>query len=469
MECTYSYTAFPCAIPEKKPGYATAALESAWKEMYERVSDRMAKLRKVAEMIGEDEDKVAWAILSAFTSLVTRELSVDKDGKLLLDTLPELAIVHKVQPLMDTVDWTPFVRFPNAVAVVNCMFITVAEWVLIRCMGFGGSESAVSVGIEKYESSSKRAMAYAKITVPNNDDGDAGKAFIFAYGHQTEPLVINHFCFLTGSVQLCCPFLFRHKKWAWMTANIDAIIQLPDGKLAVFEAKTSSTFSAGEWKDGPPAHYLRQPIQYMAVLDDPRIEMAYIGMLPSNKMDDYYCHPIPRDKKLEEDLIRHERQFFDLYVATGKLPDWSGKRDKDLHTFFAYERDKEDLKNGPVADIPASAEPLLRQWQDTKAKVKEAEDALEALKEQEALLTMQVFETLPEGASGGTFTDGDSGFMFTIGCRTVSKTLVDGKKLELLHPDVYAEVAQSKEYVYAPKIEYKAVKKPKAAKVKKGG
>ena len=33
MECTYSYTAFPCAIPEKKPGYATAALESAWKEI----------------------------------------------------------------------------------------------------------------------------------------------------------------------------------------------------------------------------------------------------------------------------------------------------------------------------------------------------------------------------------------------------------------------------------------------------
>ena len=462
-------TAFPCAIPKKKPGYATAALESAWDEMYERVSARMEKLRTVAGMVGEDEDKVAWAILSAFTSLISRELITDKDGRLLLDVLPALAIVQKIQPLMDTVDWTPFVRFPNAVAVVNCMFITVLEWVLIRCMGFGGSDSAVSVGIEKYESSSARTMAYSKITVPNNDDGDSGKAFIFAYGHQMEPLVINHFCELTGAKQLCCPFLFRHKKWAWMTANIDAIVQMPDGTLRVFEAKPSSTYSAAEWKDGPPAHYLRQPIQYMAVLDDPRIKGAYIGMLPSNKQDDYYCHPIARDKALEDDLIRKERQFFDLYISTGKLPDWSGSKDKDLHTFFTYERKKEDLKSGPVADIPASAEPLLRQWQDLKAKSEAADEAAQALQAQLDLLTMQVFETLPEGASGGVLKDGDTGYQFTIGCKTSSRTMVDGKKLQLLHPEVYDECSQKKEYVYAPKIEYKPVKVPKGAKKAKSG
>jgi putative phage-type endonuclease len=456
---SYTYTAFPCALPAKKPGYADKALAEAWADMYVRVSARMEKLRQVALLLHEDEDKVAWALQRVFTD-DEGVLIANADHELLLDVLSAEELSNKIRPLLDIIKWEPFARFPNAVAVVNCMFITNSEWVLIRCMGFGGSDSAVAMGIHKYESSSERTMAHSKMTLPNTDH-DAGKAFIFAYGHQKEPLVIKTFCELSNSKQIPCPFLFRHKKWQWMTANIDAIVQLSNGKLAIFEAKTSSTFSEDEWKGGVPQHYLRQPMQYMAVLDDERIECAFIGMVTSNKLDGWYCHRIDRDIAAEEDLIKHEREFFDRYIAAGRLPDWTGESEKDLYAFFTYEKSKEVLTDGKKEALSTDTLPLLKQWASLDQKRKEAEAVLNGLEEQISLLTLQVYETLDEDSKEGFLVDGNTGYQWTIGCQVRSKTSVDKDVLKLKYPEAYKEAVKIGSTICAPKIAYKRTPKQK--------
>ena len=160
------YTAFPCAILEKKPGYATLALETAWADMYKRVSARMKKLRAVARvMTGEEEDKVAFALQRVFCDH-RGHLLTNENGELLLDTLMASEIAAAIRPVMLYVQWQPFARFPNAIAVVNSMFITTKEWELIRCIGFGGSDSAIAMGIHKYESSTNKGLYYSKTTLP---------------------------------------------------------------------------------------------------------------------------------------------------------------------------------------------------------------------------------------------------------------------------------------------------------------
>lgn len=471
-------TAFPCEIPEEKPGYATLALAEKWRDMKKRVSARMKKLRTVARVIMDDEDKIAYAIQRVFCDN-SGTLITDEHGVLLLDKLPELAIVEAVSHVLPYVQWKEFARFPNAVAVVNCMFITTKEWELIRCMGFGGSDSAITVGIHKYESSSERSLFYSKtrLSLAGNDDG---KAFIFQYGHEREPIVIDTFCRKTGAVVIPCPFLFRHKKHKWMTANIDAIVQMPDGSLAIFEAKTTSSHSMADWKVGPPIQYLRQPMQYMAVLNDPRIKRSYIGCVVSNVQDGWFCWPIDRDPAAEEDLIQHEEEFFVKYVEPGIVPDITGEKDKDLFAFFTYERSPEQIQAGrdvaidpnQLIEIPLSKggpddppemesvmDALIR-WQKLEAESKELKTQLEKVEGDKATIALTVFAALGDDVKSG-YLDDASGMRYTIECRTTARTSVDKDALKLLDPALFARVAKTDTSVSAPSIKYKKVPKPK--------
>ena len=456
-----SYTAFPCAIPAKKPGHATLALETAWADMYKQVSARMKKLRAVARvMTGEEEDKVAYALQRVFCDH-RGHLLTNENGELLLDTLMASEIAAAIRPVMLYVRWQPFVRFPNAIAVVNSMFITTKEWELIRCIGFGGSDSAIAMGIHKYESSTDKGLYYAKTTLPLTGN-DEDKAFIFQYGHEHEAQVVDRFCEKTGAKQLPCPFLFQHRKHKFMTANIDAIVMMPNGKLAVFEAKTTSSNAEKDWKVGPPAQYLRQPMQYMAVLDDDRIECAFIGCILANNKDSWYCHRIDRDMAMENELIRNEAAFFNHYIKPGIVPDLEGAKDKDLFAFFTYERPVDTLVNGKDVELSGNLLITLRNWQALVAAAKAKEAELNAINEQIAATALSIFETLGEDAKSGYLLDGDTGMMFTVGCRATNRTSIDKDALRLLSPEMYEKVAKTTTSVSAPSIKYKK------APVKKG-
>ena len=256
-----------------------------------------------------------------------------------------------------------------------------------------------------------------------------------------------------------CPFLFQHRKHKFMLANIDAIVMMPNGKLAVFEAKTTSSNTEKDWKDGPPAQYLRQPMQYMAVLDDERIECAFIGCILANNKDSWYCHRIDRDLQMEDELIRNEAAFFNHYIKPGIVPDLEGEKDKDLFAFFTYERPVDSLVNGKDVELSSNLIITLRNWQalDAAAKAKEAE--LEAINEQIAATALSIFETLGQDAKSGYLLDGDTGMMFTIGCRSTNRTSIDKDALRLLSPELYEKVAKTTTTVSAPSIKYKRATK----------
>lgn len=452
-------TAFPWNAPRKKPGYATPALAAAWEDMWVRINDRMEKLREVAALLQEDEDKVAYALLRVFCN-GDGKLLTDQNGKLLLDSLSAKKIVAAIRPTLNYVEWKHFVHFPNSIEIVNGMFILVAEWVLLRCMGLGGSEQAIPSGISKYNSS-ERSLYHSKTTLPVSSDNDADRAFIYTYGHIHEPQVIGRFCELTGAVQLPCPFLFQSKKYPFMTANIDAICQMPSGKLVVFEAKTTSDQNEDEWRAGPPQHYQRQPLQYMVVLDDDRIERAYIGCLMGNNNAKWYCYPIDRNPFQEQRLVENEERFFNNYIVPGIEPDLTGDNDKDLFDFFTYNRSKSTIvANTKEIELGVEYTSDFEEWERLNEKRTTLKAQLDVIEDGMAKLALDVFSGVPDDVKTAyQIIDGTSD-MYSVSCGIRNLTTVDKELLRLSYPDVWAAVAKTEQSVSAPKITRK--KTPKA-------
>lgn len=451
-------TAFPWNAPKKKPGYATLAVASAWDEMWERVNARMEKLREVAVILRKDEDTVAWAVQHMFCDR-NGKLLKDKTGALLLDTYTARKIATSLRPCLNIIQVEPFVHFPNAIEVVNCMFITTKEWELIRCMGFGGSDSAIACGIYKYESSSERTLYHSKTTLPADSDEDADKAFIFTYGHVHEPQVIATFCQKTGAKVLQCPFLFRHRKYEWMTANIDGILQMPSGKLVVFEAKTTSDQNEDEWRIGPPQQYQRQPLQYMIVLDDDRIERAYIGCLLGNNNAKWYCHAIDRNPAEEQRLIENEELFFNSYILPGVEPDFSGNTDRDLFDYFTYVRPKEKIATAlDFQELGMEFTGDFEEWEALNTQRTTLKAQLDGVEAKMAEISLSVYMGVPEGIKTG-FQKIDSTEMYSVACGSRKVVKVDTDALRLLSPDIYAKVVKETESISAPKITRKKIPK----------
>ena len=179
---------------------------------------------------------------------------------------------------------------------------------------------------------------------------DEDRNAIFARGHFIEPVVIRTFAGLVGAKVLPETRMFRSRKNPNMTANIDGILQMPSGNLAVFEAKTAVRGKEGEWMGRRiPVYYVCQCHQYMAVLDDPRIEGAYIGMIPvadvtldgtyigSAYNDDFYHHFIERDPVFEEELVYTEKLFWDTYIVNGIKPERSRNAQLDKTVAMRYQ------------------------------------------------------------------------------------------------------------------------------------
>ena len=117
----------------------------------------------------------------------------------------------------------------------------------IRALSIGGSDAAIIQNVSPYRT--RLDLYYDKTGMPKQlDKKDPGKSFIFSYGHKVESLVVEEFCRRTGAKVIPETRMFSKKGMPYMTANIDAITQLPGGDIYVFEAKTTTFFNKTAWK-----------------------------------------------------------------------------------------------------------------------------------------------------------------------------------------------------------------------------
>lgn len=276
-------------------------------------------------------------------------------------------------------DEPPRLDFPNAIALVDCRFVSTLEWQHLRRYSIGGSEAAVVIGkvdengdqIDGYTQLSKfqtrRGLFYEKqatfVEVPNPPQ----KQQIFDYGHAVEPFVIQKAAKKLGAMQYPEYRMFAHRDYPFITCNPDAILIFPDGSLCLFEAKSATHHKKDDWKDCIPGYYVPQPRQYLEVLDDPRITGGYIGCCFGANANDWVMHEYKRDWILGKKQIEVEAKFWRDYIAAGILPPLSGNAELDMEVIYGY-NNSPAVSNGMFVSrtsttLPADCEDLFMEHQ----------------------------------------------------------------------------------------------------------
>lgn len=177
---------FEYDIPSIMPSYINSAKKSQWEEMSLRIRSRMDKLEEALTLTGIAGEQFAIVAKPFFDTL-------DNNGCSILDSMTSIQIADLVKPAGQYTAYTPREEWPNSCVIVDAAFVSNAEWVVLRGLGIGGSESALGEGYSTLSEIYHRKRETELVQ-------EEGKELIFSYGHAIEPLVIQEFCRRTGAV-----------------------------------------------------------------------------------------------------------------------------------------------------------------------------------------------------------------------------------------------------------------------------
>ena len=366
-----------------------------------------------------------------------RKMFNTEEEKPKLDTMTASEIAQAAKLLAPNSSTVPNrFEWPNAVTVVDTAFVTRHEWETIRALSIGGSDSAVVEGISPYRT--RLDLYYDKTGAEKMvDDHDPGKSFIFSYGHKVEPLVIEEFCRRTGAKVIPETRMFSKKGMPYMTANIDAITQLPGGEIYVFEAKTTTFFNKDAWAGGSvPIQYVPQCRQYPAVLDDPRVKGTYIGCIYGNTPDDFKCSYVEFNKDAVEMQIEEIRDFWENNIVAGCKPELSGYPDRDVETMRMFEFGEADTEAEPI-ELDEGFRTDVEHWLEYDRQYKEQKGKADALKAQRDACAVPLIAEL--GDVTHAILPADDEKYIDVSYTPRSRTSVDTERMRLAYPDAYAD------------------------------
>lgn len=190
------------------------------------------------------------------------------------------------------------------------------EWLAWRRQGLGGSDAAAVLGISPFRTA--RDLYYDKLGVVTADDQENWVAL--EMGNLLEPLVARIFEKKTGLKIYQRKCMFQHPEYPWMLADLDYLVELPDGSTAILEIKTTNYNAKDKWwyngEEIVPIYYEAQGRHYMAVMG---IDRVYFCCLYGNNEEEVIIRHIDRDMSYEEELIALEDSFWRGHVLA-KIP-----------------------------------------------------------------------------------------------------------------------------------------------------
>lgn len=171
------------------------------------------------------------------------------------------------------------------------------EWKEMRSAGIGGTDLAVVLGLFT------RWTTPLQLAQSKRGAGDEkADNWNMARGRGMEPLILDWWTEAVGAhLYRPIPFM-RDLERPWMVASLDGIVVLPDGALAVVDAKDVS-MSEADWSD-IPIQYVCQMQWYMHLTG---IERAYLIVSHFGK------EPVPY-------LVEYDREAME--AASVKVAEW---------------------------------------------------------------------------------------------------------------------------------------------------
>lgn len=200
------------------------------------------------------------------------------------------------------------------------------EWLEYRRKGLGGSDAAAVLNISPFRTA--RDLYYDKLGVVTADDQANWVAL--EVGNLLEPLVARIFAHKTGLKIYQRKCMFQHPKYPWMLADLDYLVELPDGTTAILEIKTTNYNAKDKWwyngEEIVPVYYETQGRHYMAVMN---LDRVYYCCLYGNNENETIIRRIDRDMAYEMELIMLEQEFWENNVLA-KMPPPYWENDGDL-------------------------------------------------------------------------------------------------------------------------------------------
>ena len=309
------------------------------------------------------------------------------------------------------------------------------EWLEWRRRGIGGSDAAAILGVSPFATA--RDLYYDKLKVISYEDGESNWV-AKKVGHLLEDLVAEIFHVKTGFRIYQVKKMFYHPVYTYMLADIDYFIELPNGKTAILEIKTTN-YNAKDhwWCDGQeivPINYEIQGRHYMCVMN---IDEVYYCCLYGNNEDEVIIRHIVRDLDYEAELIDLEGNFWNNHIQTQIPPPYTEDGDLIIESarrhFGPADENAPDIElSVPLASSVVRYTELQAEKSVLNQEVKRVDNEMKRL---QGRIVVEMGRSCVATATGS---DGS----YTITYKPVLKSGIDKAgltRLQAQHPDIYEE------------------------------
>ena len=308
------------------------------------------------------------------------------------------------------------------------------DWLTWRREGIGGSDAAAILGISPFRTA--RDLYYDKMGIAV--DADDTNWVAMEMGNLLEPLVARIFAKKTGLKIYQRKAMFQHPKYPWMLADLDYLVDLPDGKTAILEIKTTNYNARDNWwyngKEIVPIYYESQGRHYMCVMN---IDRVYFCCLYGNTEDEAIIRHLDRDMDYEEELIALEETFWKENILAKVPPPYTEDGDLILESLRRQLGPNE--KDAPVLSMSLSQAALVKRYLELQQQKEQISTKTNDLEDEIKRVKALIIESLGN-SSKATFED--QGINYTVTYNPIRKTGISKDNLERMkevYPEIYSE------------------------------
>ena len=326
------------------------------------------------------------------------------------------------------------------VVLVDTTNLSREDWLSYRCQGIGGSDAAAVMGISPFRTA--RDLYYDKLRIAPFVEEETNWVQL-EMGHMLEPLVARIFEKRTGLKAYRRKAMFRHPQCPWMLADLDYLVDLPDGTTAILEIKTTNYNAREKWfyngQEIVPIHYETQGRHYMCVMN---INRVYFCCLYGNREDEVLIRMLDRDSDREDELVMLEDIFWHENVLGKTPPPYTEDGDLILASLNRWLGPSE--KDAPPVQLSVPHYRLLRQYEELQQEKKNKDADLKQIEADLDRIKAQIVAAMGHSCSA-VFFDGISDY--TVTYNPVRKTGIskeDLERLKLAHPEIYREYVTTK-------------------------
>ncbi len=313
--------------------------------------------------------------------------------------------------------------------------LSLDQWLEYRRLGIGGSDVGAILGLSPFRTA--RDIYFDKIGMKfANEQKDNWVAL--EIGHLLEDLVAKIFSEQTGLNIFQEKKMFFHPDYPFMLADLDYLVTMPDGTIAILEIKTTNYHARNHWwKDGKevvPAYYEVQARHYMAVRG---VEHAFFCCLYGNNESEVIIRHLQRDRQYEEELIFSEEYFWNNHVEKRIPPPYTENGDLIMRSLARSKH----LPNKTEASVqlPSNSSKNLEKYLSLQQEKKEIDEKSRLLEKEIQRLKALIIEEMGHNCIADCQVNGRP---YTISYIPYLKPNISAenlKKLELLHPDLYEQ------------------------------